>query len=317
MSTAFRSGLLAGLVLGVALGGGAVLLLRRAPPAGPPCVETELAATREALERLKRELADRQKKPAPAPAEASAPESDAPPPPEPAPPAAPPDVKSLFEAFAKQGFAALYATDDIAKILKAVKDAGPAGIEFLTGILRNSPSATERFLAAALLEGTKDPSAIPALAESLKLDKDPIVRRMSSHALAVLENPAAEDPLRAAMTGDKDWGVRANAAYGVAKLGRDDGLRLLRQAYESGDTPPEYRIPILGGLADVADPSTAPLFRKILAEAPDESYLLLAIHALEKMKDVQSLPELQRVAADDHPETIKQAAQKAVEALRK
>ena len=184
-------------------------------------------------------------------------------------------------------------------------------------VLRTSASATERFLAAALLEGTADAAAVPALAEALKGDKDDIVRRMASHALAVLVAPAAEAPLRAAATGDADWGVRLNSAYGLAKLNHEDGLRILQQGYESPDTPAEYRPGILGGLADVAAPSTAPLFRRILGDTKDATYLLIAIHAVEKMKDAGSLPALQQLAQSSQPDLVKQAATKAIEAIGK
>src|SRR5262249_6958411 len=135
--------------------------------------------------------------------------------------------------------------------------------------------------------------------------------------LAVIGTSAAEAPLRAATVDDPDWGVRLNSAYGLAKLGREDGLKLLKDGYESAETPAEYRLPILGGLAEVAAPATAPLFRKILADTKDPAYLLMSIGALEKMKDAESLPALQRIADSTNPPMVKQAASKAIDAIRK
>jgi HEAT repeat protein len=172
-------------------------------------------------------------------------------------------------------------------------------------------------MAAALLEGAGDPAAVESLAHVLKGDGDEMVRRMASHALAVLGAPAAEAPLRAATTEDADWGVRVNSAYGLAKLGKDDGLRILRESYESADTPAEYRLAILGGLADVAAPSTAPLFRRILADTKDASYLLVSIGALAKMKDTESIPSLEKVAGSTQPDMVKQAATRAIDTIRK
>jgi HEAT repeat protein len=204
------------------------------------------------------------------------------------------------------------------EFLKLATEQGKGAVAFLSGRLLKGATAQERFLAGAALEGLKDPAALPALAEALKNDPDDLVRRMASHAMAVIGTEAAEAPLRAAMNGDKDWGVRANAAYGVAKLGRDDGLRLLESAYTSPDTPAEYRLGILGGLADVAAPSTAPLFRRILADTKDMSYLFMAVGALAKMKDQGSRPDLERLAASEStPPAIREAAQKALAELTK
>jgi HEAT repeat protein len=194
---------------------------------------------------------------------------------------------------------------------------GKPAVEFLIDALRNSKSSTDRFIAAALLGAAGDPSAVDALAFALKGDSDKVVRRMASQALAMMGAPDAEGPLRGATTGDADWGVRANCAYGLAKLGKEDGLRILKEFYESPDTPSEYRLGILGGLADVAAPSTAPLFRKILSDTKDEAYQLISITALEKMKDVESIPALQRVVESTQPEMVKQAASKAIETIRK
>jgi len=203
------------------------------------------------------------------------------------------------------------------EVLAAMKAQGKAGVEFMANVLRTSKSALERLLAAAFLEKSEDAAAIEPLALALKNDADDIVRRMAARALGVLALPGGEAPLRAAIADDPDWGVRVNASYGLAKLGRDDGLRLLRESYESADTPAEYRLGILQGLADVASPTTAPLFRKILADTKDAAYVLAAISALEKMKDVESIPALEKIGASTQPEMVKQAATKAIDAIRK
>jgi len=203
-----------------------------------------------------------------------------------------------------------------AEALEAVKKGGKASIDYLTGILKTSPSATERFYAAALLEGAADAGALPGLVTAMKGDADDLVRRMASHAVAMLGTPDAQAPLREAATSDADWGVRVNSAYGLAKLKDEEGLRILRDAYESPNTPAEYRLPVLGGLADVAAPSTAPLFRKILTDTQDVTYLLASIGALEKMKDSESLPALQQLADSSPSQIVKQAAARAVDAIR-
>ncbi len=234
----------------------------------------------------------------------------------PAAPPAKPDLAARFAALAEKGLAA-FGGEDFQELAKLVREGGKEAIELLARSLRKGASSGERFLAAALLEASGDAAAIPALAEALKGDADLVVRRMAARALSVIGTEAVEPPLRAAMAGDADWGVRLNAAYGVAKLGREDGLAMLRDAYTSEETPAIYRAGILGGLADVAAPSTAPLFRKILSDTKDETYLLIAIGALAKMKDAASRPDLERIASSELPETIREAARKALEGLGK
>jgi HEAT repeat protein len=318
MSASFRNGLLSGLILGVVATAIAAVAMRpRSDPAPAPSASLATpalleasAALREENRVLKERMAELEKAKAPAPAPEKKDEKPA------AEPPAAPEIKDLFAKLAEQGLAA-FSSPKMKELVDAVKAAGKPGLDFMANVLRTSTSATERFMAAAVLEGAGDPAAVDALAFALKGDGDDMVRRMASHALAVMKAPPAEAPLRAATTDDADWGVRVNSAYGLAKLGKDDGLQILQKAYESAETPAEYRLAILGGLADVAAPSTAPLFRRILADTKDMSYLLVSIGALEKMKDAESIPALERVAGSTQPDMVKQAATKAIDSIRK
>lgn len=307
--------MLVGLIPGLAIGAILVLLVRRAPeePVRIPSSTTPAASPEDAPglraenARLKERISQLQAEARKAPASA-----------EEAKPAEPagPGFRELFAKLVEDSLTAA-GTPKFPDTLQAVKAAGRPAVDFLMNALRTSKSGTERYLAAALLEGAKDPVAIPALAEALKSDSDEIVRTIASHALAIIGTEAAEAPLRAAATGDSAWGVRVNSAYGLAKRNQEDGLRILREAYESSTTPPEYRLAVLGGLADVAAPSTAPLFRQILSDTKDASYLLMSMAALSKMKDAESIPALERIQGSTQPDTVKQAAGKAIEAIRK
>lgn len=314
MNASFRAGLLAGLIPGLALSGVVYLLMRPAAepvkiPAGGPAPASPLdpAALREENRRLKENLALALSRKA-APVEETKKEE------KPAEPA--PDLKKLYGELMEIGIGPA-ASQKFGEVLKAVKAGGKPAVDFVINALRTSSSATERLLAASLLEAAADPSAIPALAETLKGDPDETVRRAASHAIALLGTESADVPLRAAMTGDADWGVRANSAYGMAKRNDEQGLRILREIYESPQTPAEYRLPVLGGLADVGAPSTAPLFRQILTDTKDTTYLLLSMSALAKMKDAEAIPLLQRIQDSTQPDLIKQSAAKTIEAIRK
>lgn len=317
MDSSFKNGILVGAVAGAAAMGIGVLLLMppsrtvELPLALPVSVPTDLdTQLREENRKLAKQVQELEKVAARA---TTTPAADPKPDPQPASTVA---VKDLFVQLAESGLAGVRGPK-FGELLDAVKKEGRPAIDFLTNVLKTSTSATERFFAGALLEGAGDASAIPGLALALQNDKDDLVRRMASHAIAVLGTPAAEAPLRLATAGDPDWGVRVNSAYGLAKLKHDDGLKMLRDAYESPDTPAEYRMAVLGGLADVAAPSTAPLFRKILTDTKDVSYLLASIMALEKMKDAEAVPALQQLSTNAPSDIVKQAAARAVDAIRK
>lgn len=315
MNASFRNGMLAGLLVGVVLT--VIVVVTRsqsepepAPPRPAPDTTAILDASKALLEEnraLKEKIAELEKPKPPPPAA---------PKPEEKPAAATPDFKDLFVKLAEKGLTA-FGDPRMKELIDAVKASGKPAMDYLSNILRTSTSASDRFMAAAVLEGAGDPAAVEALAFALKGDKDMLVRRMASHALAVLNTPAAESPLRSATSEDADWGVRVNSAYGLAKLGKEDGLKILQESYESADTPAVHRLSILGGLADVAAPSTAPLFRRILSDTKDESFLLMSIGALGKMKDAESIPALERIAASTQPDLVKQAAAKAIDAIRK
>jgi len=313
--SSFPAGLLAGFIAGAAATGLAVLLFRPAPsspeprPLPSPSVDqsARLQEENRALTRRVEELEKSRPLPAAAPAKEETPKSGTPPPAE---------IAELFAKLAESGLAG-FRSPKFGETLEAVKKSGKPSIEYLSQVLKTSTSATERFYAAALLEGAGDAAGLPGLVSALKSDSDSLVRRMASHALAVLGAPEGAGPLREAATGDSDWGVRVNSAYGLAKLNNDDGLKILQDAYESPSTPAEYRLAVLGGLADVAAPATAPLFRKILGDTQDVSYLLASIGALEKMKDTEALPALENLAGSSSSQIVKQAAAKAIEAIRK
>lgn len=315
MPSPYQSGLLVGFVAGAAVMAAGVLVLRPAPaesrpPApvlAPAAPDPQLQEENQRLSKRLEELERARSTPPAAASPAAAPKPEKP---------AAASVVDLFGKLVESGLAG-FRSPKFAETLEAVKREGTPAIGTLSEILKKSTSATERFYAAALLEGAGDASAIPALATALQSDKDDLVRRMASHAIALLGTPAAESPLKRASTEDSDWGVRVNSAYGLAKMNNEAGLQLLRESYESPETPPEYRLAVLSGLADVAAPSTAPLFRKILSDTKDVSYLLASIAALEKMKDAESLPALQQLSTTSTSDIIKQAATRAVDAIRK
>ncbi len=325
MSRGFSSGLALAVIVAIAVG---AIILRQggekarsksesaapAAPAAPSSVaelerlRAELDRARETVDRLEGELA------------ALRAGSGTPKPPPPEKPAE--EVKTLdkireeLKALADNDGVMAIHSGKLGPLVKAFRGHGAAGVGELARLLSESKSAAERFLAAAILEGLADPAAIPALAGALKSDGDDLVRRMASHALAMIGTPDSRTPLREAMSGDRDWGVRVNSAFGLARQGEPDGLKMLSDSYASPQTPQEYRIAVLGGMSQVGHATYAPVFREILSTSRDMTYLLLAIAGLEKAKDASSLPDLLRLSTSDHPEAVRQAALRAARRIR-
>jgi len=303
-------GLAVGLCLGVGIMAVVFMAKRPAAPVNVPAPIETASAKRVAHEPVREtpEPAVAPEPPAPAPAKA-----------ERVPPAAAApafDFETSFAALAKKGLSA-YGSKEMVELADDIKVSGKDGLRLVTDQLQNSTSPQERFLAAALLEKIGDPAALPALEAALKNDSDLLVRRMASHAAALIGTDAAVNVLRPAMLNDEDWGVRVNSAYGLAKLKQPDGLETLQRYYTSPETPAEYSLAILAGLADVAAPTTGPLFRKVLADTTDPGYVLIAIGALEKMKDTQAVADLQRIATTSKSDMVRQAAQRAIDNIPK
>jgi hypothetical protein len=228
-------------------------------------------------------------------------------------PSSRPDKEKFRQAFldlAKKGLFALE-SPDYAKLVEDSHAMGAEGIAFLGEQLTQSESASTRFLAASLFEELGNATALPYLQKALRDDKDFIVRRMCSHAIAVGRMKDGYPDLETAMVADPDWGVKVNSAYGLAKDGNVKGLDTLVKYFESPDTEAQYRLSIYGGIIDVADPRTAPLIRRTLVENTDPTFQLLSIKALEKMKDREALDLLRNIITQSRDDTIKEAAKTA------
>jgi hypothetical protein len=273
------------------------------PPAvhPPPAPDPELATLRARIVELEAKLAP---KPADNPSSTT-----------PADEGPSADWSDRFKSLAKEGIG-VFGDPEFGKLAADLKKLGSKAMEALAALLINSESAQERFLAGALMEQLADPAALPALIRSLQSDHDDMVRRMSSHAMATIGTDAALEPLRAAMTGDKEWGVRVNAAYGVAKLGQADGLKYLEEVWNSPKSPSDQKLAALGGLVHVASPSSAPVFRKILSESTDLTHLIVSIMAVQKMKDSSFIEDLNRLAGRTNvAANIREMAKKAADDL--
>ncbi len=136
--------------------------------------------------------------------------------------------RELFAKLSSRGAMALQSSklQDLVEQLDAL---GEDGIAIVAEAFA-SEDGGHRFLAAALAENLKDARLVEPLEKAALEDDNFMVRRMSSHALAFLGSEEAGDSLaRIVSTEKRDAGVRVNAWYGLANLGREE-------AYSSFDS---------------------------------------------------------------------------------
>ena len=183
-------------------------------------------------------------------------------------------------------------------LFKELQAMGPEGIKLLTNLLKTG-SDTERFVAAALMEKLLDPSAIPALSDALFGENkgNLLVQRMVSHALAIIGGEQSIAPLEQVLTDGPEWGVKANAAFGLAQMGRDSGVEWLMDTYQNGEDP-MMKAALLPAMAEVGDKRYLPIMHQILQEETEYSRRTIALVGITKASQPDSLPILEALIDD-------------------
>ncbi len=239
--------------------------------------------------------------PAPGPTSAAAPSAPrvlAPEPPDPLPAISPDVARQMFGELAAKAPASFFGSDwEILR--RGFRAWGADGTTWLAEILTRGKSQ-DRWFASALLAGLarSRPESLPLLATALAEDGDPLVRRTISTSFATDLLCSAVRPSLEKAFGDSDPGVRVNAAYGLARLGRRDVLSELVRSAEDPAMSPVIRTSAFEALVDVGEPSTAAMFRRRLREDEEPSMFLASCRALRKMRDRESLPDLTRFIDD-------------------
>jgi len=182
-----------------------------------------------------------------------------------------------------------------------------------------------RLRAAALIRriGPAAKEAVPALAEALS-DEDPIVRSEVLFALGAIGPDAAEAvPQITKALDDEEVKVAYAACYALGQIGPSamEAKPALHEAMESED---EF-LPMAAAWA-VAQihpdcPETAPKSVPLLIKALDEPDAMTRIHACESLECLGPLAKdavegLDKLSEDEH-EAVREAAAKALEAIRK
>jgi hypothetical protein len=225
-------------------------------------------------------------------------------------------LKETEEAFAwitsNVGFGAVY-HPKTAELAEKLRDLGEEGRVFLGRALTDEDRMV-RFAAAAVAEHLKDPALIRDLELSALEDDDFIVRRMAAHALAFYKNPDAGDSLLAIVEAEAaDSGVRLNAWFGLADLGRPEAAATFEKVLRGsgGDAPAEL---VVSTALKVVNPELLPGLRTAYDhDAISKGTKALILDALGKDEHRRYTDFLRGLAENEQADAdLRKAAQAAL-----
>lgn len=161
------------------------------------------------------------------------------------------------------------------------------------------------------------PEAIARLREII-LDQNVAFtdRRLVSHGLAFVGDPALEPLLLEVGRNDPDRGVRANASFGLARTGSEEGLSLYAAATDEAFREKDpAAIEYLSGFSLLGE-KALPQIRERLVTYEDPQSRMVLIQLVKKQKDRESLPILQQLERDPKAgQAVQEEARKAIDAI--
>ena len=167
------------------------------------------------------------------------------------------------------------------------------------------------------------PAAVPALLQAAR-SEDPDTRLYAVWALGKIGGPAGFDTVLESSQSE-DAGARKMAAYVLGALGDQRAIPRLKVLAE--DRVADVRWNAAIALGQLGDPSGLPVLRGMLdrevlarqatlSSDQAEAAMVNAMKALVLLRDTESLPALERLAREDPNLRVRDAARKAVDALR-
>ena len=174
-----------------------------------------------------------------------------------------------------------------------------------------------RVIRAHALAQTLDPRAIEALSKPLKdPDATMLELRSSSHALAFAETDAVVPILEQTARHCSDIGARANAAFGLAQRGREEGYVLYMDATDAAfEKKDPAAIQYLSGFFLLGE-KAYPYVRERLQTYTDPQAKLFLIEILKGKNDTGAIPHLKALLEDpNQDEGTRKAAEAAIRVL--
>ena len=198
-------------------------------------------------------------------------------------------------------------------MIEDLRAMGEAGTEALGRVLAGGTTADERRTAAQLLGELGDPRALPVLQDVLDKDNDVLLRRAAAAGLRRLAGPETAPFLETLMgNGGEDRFVRMSAAYGLAQLGKPQGVSGLTMIFDESNADGRGRDVAFRALRSLNDERALPFMRQVAASGAEPSYRLQAIRFLTTQGDRQALAALQQImqSPSEQP-SIRDAATRA------
>jgi type II secretory pathway pseudopilin PulG len=194
---------------------------------------------------------------------------------------------------------------------------GEAGVEALMRVLANGTSADERRAAANLLGELGAAQALPLLQGILSQDNDLLLRRAAASALRRLETADAVPTLQALLGNPaEDRFVRMSAAYGLARLGFEEGVAALTMIFAETTGDGRGRDVAFRSLVSLNDERALPFMRQVVNSGAEVGYRLQAIRFLAAQGDRQALAILQQIMRTPAEQpSIRDAASQAYAAI--
>lgn len=174
-----------------------------------------------------------------------------------------------------------------------------------------------RVAAAHALAQSGDPDALEELKSTLRdPDAGMLLHRFASHGLAFSDAEGLETILTVTARRAQDLGARANAAFGLARRGTEEGIPLYMEitdeAIERGDPA---GLQYLGGVTLLGE-KAFPAMRERLLTYKEPQALLLLIEVLKGKGDRGAIPNLEKLAYDaSRPVAVQRSAEAAIKAL--
>jgi HEAT repeat protein len=195
---------------------------------------------------------------------------------------------------------------------------GDAGTEALGRILSGGTTTDERRIAAELLGRLGDPRAVSMLQDVLDKDSDVLLRRAAAASMRRLAAPESAPYMEALLrNGGEDRYVRMSAAYGLAQLGKREGVSGLSMIFDEAHADGRGREQAFRALRSLNDERSLPFMRDVAASAAEPTYRLQAIRFLTAQADRQSLDALQRIMTSPSEQpSVRDAAAKAYHAIQ-
>jgi hypothetical protein len=174
-----------------------------------------------------------------------------------------------------------------------------------------------RVVSAHALAQSGDPDALEELKNTLRdPDAGMLMHRFASHGLAFSDAEGLETILTVTTRPAQDLGARANAAFGLARRGTEEGIPLYMEitdeAIENGDPA---GLQYLGGITLLGE-KAFPAMRERLLVYKEPQALLLLIEVLKSKGDKGAIPNLEKLAYDaSRPIAVQRSAEAAIKAL--